>query len=102
YSRHTHLPPSFPTRRSSDLGWVVNSSTTQPPNHPTTQPPNYANHAAPLPGLARDVSPALRRRLAGRPHRPGQSAAAQAVLVAVRSEEHTSELQSRFDLVCRL
>src|SRR5207249_10121989 len=26
----------------------------------------------------------------------------ESVLLAVRSEEHTSELQSRFDLVCRL
>src|SRR5699024_12244688 len=30
------------------------------------------------------------------------SAASSSVLVRPRSEEHTSELQSRFDLVCRL
>src|SRR5699024_12601862 len=32
----------------------------------------------------------------------GRLVGAQAVVVAGRSEEHTSELQSRFDLVCRL
>src|SRR5699024_12135609 len=34
------------------------------------------------------------------PNRPGQSAARKPP--NLRSEEHTSELQSRFDLVCRL
>src|SRR5207249_10355307 len=37
----------------------------------------------------------LRRGAAGVDHRSGRRA-------TVRSEEHTSELQSRFDLVCRL
>src|SRR5699024_11686446 len=33
---------------------------------------------------------------------PGQNALATQAQRATRSEEHTSELQSRFDLVCRL
>src|SRR5207249_5886496 len=88
---HPH-PPSFPTRRSSDL---------------------------PLPRArgASAVDPAHRRprRPAGRRGRhrgvaafggsdgceaPGPDRTA--FPPARRSEEHTSELQSRFDLVCRL
>src|SRR5699024_11994293 len=50
-------------------------------------------------------SPARRTaRQRPRPH-PGRSAPARPLSGAVhplRSEEHTSELQSRFDLVCRL
>src|SRR5438067_4366339 len=43
-------------------------------------------------------------REAERAHRVrrGRSASAEASRHALRSEEHTSELQSRFDLVCRL
>src|SRR5207249_11260535 len=36
------------------------------------------------------------------PRRTGTQPAGPFVSVIVRSEEHTSELQSRFDLVCRL
>src|SRR5699024_11849087 len=39
----------------------------------------------------------IRQEIAGRSVRPAPPAAAPS-----RSEEHTSELQSRFDLVCRL
>src|SRR5699024_12649008 len=49
--------------------------------------------------------PVLRRRLpAGRPAVPVLFAHGRAAVEvrAMRSEEHTSELQSRFDLVCRL
>src|SRR5437868_11353151 len=44
------------------------------------------------------------RNLRGREVAAGRLYAARAVLLACRqrSEEHTSELQSRFDLVCRL
>src|SRR5207247_5023298 len=68
---------------------------------------------APL--LERDVSGALDQRSAGamgdrgeRPHRARADHHAQCLhrprrrLGAARSEEHTSELQSRVDLVCRL
>src|SRR5690606_41458024 len=83
-----HLP-SFPTRRSSDL----------------------ADGAAPggdrRLGAPRDLGPAGGGRLRA-PHRlrePGKPAARARVDAAARvrrSEEHTSELQSRENLVCRL
>src|SRR5438067_10248658 len=44
----------------------------------------------------------LRERHALRPPAPRLRGAAAPEAHAVRSEEHTSELQSRFDLVCRL
>src|SRR5207249_10543284 len=44
-------------------------------------------------GITTSVLGALKRGLAGRERELG---------ITVRSEEHTSELQSRFDLVCRL
>src|SRR5699024_12383278 len=80
-SYHRDLP-SFPTRRSSDL-----------PVHfgPRREPRRE-------PAARRDTGRGIRRlpatQYSGRgPHRSaGQH----------RSEEHTSELQSRFDLVCRL
>src|SRR5207247_8989560 len=59
-------PPSFPTRRSSDLS--------RPGGDPRGDP-----------------------RRPARAHRAHQRRAE-----AARSEEHTSELQSRVDLVCRL
>src|SRR5438067_9260470 len=77
--------PSFPTRRSSDLAEM--------------------GRPLPLPRL-----PQADRRLAGEAG-PGRQRAAGLSIVArrrspvlrhLRSEEHTSELQSRFDLVCRL
>src|SRR3712207_9574622 len=53
--------------------------------------------------IAAGVGPALRPER-GRQRRPGQVrvAVVGAVQVGVRSEEHTSELQSRQYLVCRL
>src|SRR5699024_12630373 len=94
-SRHAPRLHSFPTRRSSDLaitaivlGLTVFGSWT-------------------VPGMAfifGMITTALIYALA----RPGrQAGTVQLLLVgiaitAIRSEEHTSELQSRFDLVCRL
>src|SRR5699024_12629656 len=75
---HRHALHSFPTRRSSDL-------------HVEGDPRVVlaAGAVAPLPDAAEGV-----------PHMdaPAIPAAGQ----VPRSEEHTSELQSRFDLVCRL
>src|SRR5207248_9565584 len=79
---YCYCPPrglhSFPTRRSSDLG-------------------------AP----ARVARPGLARRgraggAAGRRPVPPRPAAAPGSAGDARSEEHTSELQSPYDLVCRL
>src|SRR5699024_12577344 len=81
---------SFPTRRSSDLGGG---------GHQGREP--HQGRAGAEGGL--------HHRL--RPHVPAQVHYVIAVVLQehlhdvlsdVRSEEHTSELQSRFDLVCRL
>src|SRR5699024_12871622 len=86
--------PCFPTRRSSDLSddalfytmpWVLAKVV-----------PLAAGPAA---ALARVHRAALAKAQASGAGSPLQLAAFQA---AARSEEHTSELQSRFDLVCRL
>src|SRR5690606_41659417 len=74
---------SFPTRRSSDLL----------PRDKRGGPARDAR--GPLPAQL---------RLAGHPRAGSRAApgAADAVLGRARSEEHTSELQSRENLVCRL
>src|SRR5207249_10090840 len=98
YPRHLH---SFPTRRSSDLkadgkvdydaagklammlvadgsdGVVVSGTTGESPSLSDAEKIE----------LVRTVKEAI----------PGKN-----VVAGTRSEEHTSELQSRFDLVCRL
>src|SRR5699024_12635933 len=96
---HLYLP-SFPTRRSSDL--VV--ATLIP-----ASPLNLWIHLSPIPNLI--GSAVLPGALAGAaslwsallprwvPRAPDRPSGGGPVL---RSEEHTSELQSRFDLVCRL
>src|SRR5699024_12444854 len=70
---------SFPTRRSSDL------PRTRPPGGRRRSAGCWAAPRTPCPRAARPIRAGVRRA-----HPP------------VRSEEHTSELQSRFDLVCRL
>src|SRR5207249_11738724 len=74
YSSGDHRnPPSFPTRRSSDLD---------------LHQPLQARHRRPrLPRVHQQVRQVHQHARVLRPE---------------RSEEHTSELQSRFDLVCRL
>src|SRR5699024_12276208 len=94
--RPVDLPP-FPTRRSSDLYEVEvrvtcatfddfekTYSVTMAPR-PVSAP--YANSGSLMyqPGTT-----------------SGEGVMLQGVLNVNRSEEHTSELQSRFDLVCRL
>src|SRR5690606_41947886 len=100
YASHSTLP-SFPTRRSSDLATV-----------PT---PAFARRSR------RSVSPTLlafsrirrcgrgqtRRRQSGHGQDVGGRRAAWSAIPItspsrLRSEEHTSELQSRENLVCRL
>src|SRR5207249_11869115 len=69
---HNDLP-SFPTRRSSDL------QAPQAPQTPVEAPPD--SYTPPTRAQAKTrIEP----------------------MSTMRSEEHTSELQSRFDLVCRL
>src|SRR5437868_11773292 len=74
---HLH---SFPTRRSSDLPARV------PLRGALGLGRRSEGHQGPRGGCAHPP--------VGREPRPGESGR--------RSEEHTSELQSRFDLVCRL
>src|SRR5690606_41755894 len=83
---------AFPTRRSSDLG---PAGPARPPR-PAARP-----RAAARPGSGRA------RARAGRPLRksprpPAAAAGPAAAGTTRRSEEHTSELQSREKLVCRL
>src|SRR5207249_11347874 len=97
----THSGPtrqlhSFPTRRSSDLPtaaeYAPHESTRAP--HVTPREP-LRPQSAEAPAAADGPSTVVRGgRLPATPSwaRVGRT----------RSEEHTSELQSRFDLVCRL
>src|SRR5206468_8464054 len=98
-AHHRDLP-SFPTRRSSDLSPLA-----------TGRPNAVAVHQAA--GDARRMKRPLARRTSRRGRRPSGSAIIAAtkyvsayvpyMLFALnRSEEHTSELQSRSDIVCRL
>src|SRR5690606_41546908 len=76
---------SFPTRRSSDLPWHVHAAS--PPDVPRIASLKTPTVGVGLVGLGRWGKNLLRVL---------QSTA------GVRSEEHTSELQSRENLVCRL
>src|SRR5689334_25429737 len=69
---------SFPTRRSSDL---VVASVSAPDPAPLA-----------LPGVTRPADAADM----------GRVVCGNLLVLALRSEEHTSELQSQFQLVCRL
>src|SRR5690606_41389229 len=88
--------PSFPTRRSSDLRLSFCMTRTAAPDircsAPFDMPPEGIGFPlAPAWRICRDVLTKSRRPVAGtKPEK------------AARSEEHTSELQSRENLVCRL
>src|SRR5690606_41422537 len=88
-SSHCAAPPRalhpFPTRRSSDLP--------PPASRARGRPPRAARASA---GHPRS------RRTAARPRRAAPWSGTRCAAAAVRSEEHTSELQSRENLVCRL
>src|SRR5437868_7668687 len=79
---------SFPTRRSSDLPRVR----ARDKNHSTNDEPSSHRGARHRDALRLLCSP----RSPPRFHRP-----LWADVLHRRSEEHTSELQSRFELVCR-
>src|SRR5204863_4919541 len=90
-------PHSFPTRRSSDLSMLTSTPTGYDPgpsmltSTPTEYDPGPLIHASTINDY--DLGPPTLDTLqiiTG----PGS--------YSVRSEEHTSELQSRRDLVCRL
>src|SRR5699024_11812045 len=77
---------SFPTRRSSDLRLF---------------PPLRRVEVQTDALCIRTIQRVHRERLADAP-RPTAGVSRRPGCMAGRSEEHTSELQSRFDLVCRL
>src|SRR5207249_5107953 len=92
YARHTTLLHSFPTRRSSDLSpppprWMTFAGS----RRIGTARSSFRGYAtADSRSRWKVTGPrGWRSRWTRRWRRP-------------RSEEHTSELQSRFDLVCRL
>src|SRR5699024_11403274 len=94
-------PLCFPTRRSSDLsGVLVNDRTVLTARHcvaPLGPDPTVVDCAKTTFGATTDTTKIFVRTSGG--ERPVER-----VLVPdeSRSEEHTSELQSRFALVCRL
>src|SRR5699024_12290486 len=96
---HHHLPPS-PTRRSSDLPRRRGAGRPDPAARP-----RCAHPGAHSPRRGLDVTGILGALVEAweelRIHKLRVLLSLVGVAVS-RSEEHTSELQSRFDLVCRL
>src|SRR5207249_12272989 len=94
--QHLH---SFPTRRSSDL--IVREYADKKTSQPGSPPGDIESGSWPRPLASRhkvlDCHGTANRSEGGadKPKHGGQ-------IASPRSEEHTSELQSRFDLVCRL
>src|SRR5207249_5605742 len=97
---HVPAPPGISTLSLHDALPISEGPTPEPPGH-ARPPSSFLSWAYPMPrrmamrfaiggwvasASAKRPSRAVRRRPSG----------------SVRSEEHTSELQSRFDLVCRL
>src|SRR5206468_10749742 len=93
--------PSFPTRRSSDLASYLKPSGSRTSSiEPTWHSRMMGNSVA----GARPAAARVSRNSA--PSRPTFSSVTigegNVGRLGARSEEHTSELQSRSDLVCRL
>src|SRR5690606_40074946 len=89
-------PHSFPTRRSSDLGGLLNSCAVRHGGHPV--------RGRQLPRSTSRVSGACSRTMVRATPggiREGVSSETTIITRKDRSEEHTSELQSREKLVCR-
>src|SRR5207249_11258789 len=85
---------SFPTRRSSDLNQRIHPNKRSAPFRKGRTTSDSARFFPLLPNP--------KRRLSGYPICPRFMRRSISRFSALRSEEHTSELQSRFDLVCRL
>src|SRR5207249_10230234 len=101
-SFHSHPPPpalpSFPTRRSSDLSPPLPASAAAAWN---TSVVKAGTASTALLSAARSCK--CRISVASSPLAPRcRVRTRQVSALSLRSEEHTSELQSRFDLVCRL
>src|SRR5207249_11288389 len=98
FSSHPAPPAlhSFPTRRSSDLRHR-NFYAFGPLNTPLRDPPFHRHKRHPSFRAKRGISLRSFSVVHSAPHD-----VISALCPLCRSEEHTSELQSRFDLVCRL
>src|SRR5689334_24403464 len=83
-NKHRYLP-SFPTRRSSDLSGT-----------------NRAELVRAIGAFGEDAGPAVKAMAEALADPDPEVRAAAAWAFSQRSEEHTSELQSQFHLVCRL
>src|SRR5207249_6458185 len=83
---------SFPTRRSSDLATFTHAISNTKPTATNSSSRNGST----------DPSNHFRNGITAAPMLLSASGYAAAKFCVTRSEEHTSELQSRFDLVCRL
>src|SRR5207247_6270919 len=98
-----HLPPahhSFPTRRSSDLAGLK-FAITRGLGIPLLVGTDDLVEAGPPPSVHRRQWRVDSRSPACKTERHEETESASQTSQA-RSEEHTSELQSRVDLVCRL
>src|SRR5690606_41179600 len=94
-----HALHSFPTRRSSDLLLVPGPGRLARVLAPPTRP--LGDHLV-LPGLGWAAGPAARGGTPGSLRSGGRVQHLASHGGRDRSEEHTSELQSRENLVCRL
>src|SRR5207302_5709056 len=91
---------SFPTRRSSDLSGSKTRSACSRSSCPVSSPSSTTIRLA---SMAGDCSAGIRASRRGHQgHRGEERRVETGRLAAPRSEEHTSELQSRENLVCRL
>src|SRR5206468_11716212 len=97
-ARHTRPLHSFPTRRSSDLSF--SNSHVRPLHLPATI--EYGRPALSFVLLPNERRERARMKSVRIGTRTALGAVVIVALIGVRSEEHTSELQSRSDLVCRL
>src|SRR5207253_8807993 len=98
---HRHLPP-FPTRRSSDLT-AARSAASLEEDIRAARASGASSNTRPrfvLDGTQRAVASTAARIVAPSGCSPA-AASAGPIATALRSEEHTSELQSRGHLVCR-
>src|SRR5206468_10983966 len=89
--------PSFPTRRSSDLG-----SEHVVPTHTVAAGRSATFRTTTLRGRKTWSASRCMSHAAPSPLGPSTSTRVEVLGPRGRSEEHTSELQSRSDLVCRL
>src|SRR5699024_12680823 len=98
-SIHTYPLTSFPTRRSSDL-FQQSKDFFRPSSNQIHSPSLLKDMDLALSRIMRAIETEEKILIYGDYDVDGTTAVA--LLYQFRSEEHTSELQSRFDIVCRL